>query len=412
MRGHSLSLSQNILLMDFLHGVLPLNGVVQHYSWGGFDFIPMLLKLPNPDQKPFAEYWLGAHPNHPSRIKDQTLTDLINNNPHAMLGRAAKKFSSLPYLFKVLDVRQMLSIQVHPSKQSAEKGFDEENEKGIPVTASNRNYKDRNHKPELMVALSDFWLLHGFKNESALLAVFETTPELHFLKKIFAEGGYRKLYEEVMLMDQQKVNEVLHPLLQRIVPLYHNQSLKKQREDFWAARAAISFCKEDKYDRGIFSIYLFNLVHLKEGEGIYQPGGMPHAYLEGQNVEIMANSDNVLRAGLTDKYIDVAELLKHVRFEPTIPDILHPGSGHSVYHSPAEEFELHRYQLKDHHPETINASSAELLLITDGTAMLSSENGDKQEIKKGEAFFVTSGTQLYVEPGDYATIFRATVPAL
>jgi mannose-6-phosphate isomerase len=398
--------------MALLHGVFPLNGVVQHYSWGGFDFIPQLLKLPNADQKPFAEYWLGAHPNHPSHVLDQSLADMISNDVESMLGKATtEKFSSLPYLFKILDVRQMLSIQVHPSRESAEKGFAEENQKGIPVHASNRNYRDRNHKPELMVALSDFWLLHGFKNDEALMNILEATPELHFLKKTFSENGYRKLYEEVMLMDQQNVNEILHPLVQRIVPLYQDHSLKKEQEDFWAARAALGFCKEGNYDRGIFSIYLFNLVHLKKGEGIFQPAGMPHAYLEGQNVEIMANSDNVLRAGLTDKHIDVAELMKHVCFEATQPNILQAGSKHSIYHSPAEEFELHRYNLEGDEEETINVRTGEIFFTVDGAAKLRSGAGEL-EAGKGDAFFISAGTSLKLKPTSSAIIYRVTVPGV
>src|SRR5215217_7637815 len=140
--------------------IFKMKGVVQHYSWGGYDFIPQLLSLKNKEHKPYAEYWMGAHHNHPASIlngNEIRLNDFINNHISEVLGkRIAEKFSSLPYLFKVLDVRQMLSIQVHPSKQSAERAFEEENRKGIPINASNRNYKDRNHKPELMVALSDF----------------------------------------------------------------------------------------------------------------------------------------------------------------------------------------------------------------------------------------------------------------
>ncbi|MFL5787171.1 MAG: mannose-6-phosphate isomerase, class I, partial [Flavisolibacter sp.] len=153
--------------MELKNGIFKLNGIVQHYSWGGFEFIPKFLGLTNEHQKPYAEYWLGAHPNFPSEIVNGStvnLNHLIASEPLATLGeQAANKFHSLPYLFKILDVRQMLSIQVHPDKRSAIIEYEEENKKGIPLNASNRNYNDRNHKPELMVALSDFWLLHGFK---------------------------------------------------------------------------------------------------------------------------------------------------------------------------------------------------------------------------------------------------------
>jgi mannose-6-phosphate isomerase len=394
-------------------GVFKLKGVIQHYSWGGYDFIPKLLGINNSEQKPYAEYWMGAHENHPAFIENENeiaLSDFILKDTEHVLGSdVARKFSSLPYLLKVLDVRQMLSIQVHPSKEAAEKSFEEENKKGTPVTASHRNYKDRNHKPELMVALSDFYLLHGFKKQEDLLKVLASRKELKFLKEIFIQKGYKGLYEEVMFMEQQKVNEILNPLLQEIIPLYENKILKKDDEDFWAARAALNFCKDGNYDRGVFSIYLFNLVHLKEGEGIFQGSGMPHAYLEGQNVEIMANSDNVLRAGLTDKHIDVPELLKHVKFEATIPNILNPGSKHKIFSSPAEEFELQEYSLEQDEVENIETRTGEIFLLMNGFLEIASNA--KMEMKEGDSIFVKAGTNMRVKALSQINLFRATVPA-
>jgi mannose-6-phosphate isomerase len=393
--------------------IFGLKGVVQHYSWGGYDFIPQLLGIENKEQKPYAEYWMGAHANHPATIqneKENSLKDFIAVNASEVLGKAVgEKFSSLPYLFKVLDVRQMLSIQVHPSKRAAELNFEEENKKGIPVTAAHRNYKDKNHKPELMVALSDFCLLHGFKTETDLVKILSSKEELHFLKEVFQKSGFQSLYEEVMLMEQERINKVLHPLLQKIIPLYQNGNLKKNDEDFWAARAALSFCSNDNYDRGIFSVYLFNLVHLKKGEGIFQPAGMPHAYLEGQNVEVMANSDNVLRAGLTDKHIDVAELLKHVEFEATVPKILNPASAHKFFSSPAEEFELQQYLLKPGEEQTVATKTAETFLLIEGAIQVSSEK-EQMEFQKGKSFFVIAGTHFTVTALDQTSLFRVTVP--
>jgi mannose-6-phosphate isomerase len=393
-------------------GIFKLKGVVQHYSWGGYDFIPRLLGIDNSEQKPYAEYWMGAHGNHSAFIENGnkiSLSDFIARDAEGVLGSSvAKKFSSLPYLLKVLDVRQMLSIQVHPSKEAAKINFEEENKKGIPVNAPHRNYKDRNHKPELMIALSDFWLLHGFKKEEDLLKVLGTKRELKFLKEIFIQKGYKGLYEEVMLMEQKKVNEVLHPILQKIIPLYHDKSLSKDEEDFWAVRAALNFCKDDNYDRGIFSIYLFNLIHLKKGEGIFQPSGLPHAYLEGQNVEIMANSDNVLRAGLTDKYIDVLELLKHVRFEAIIPKILNPQSNYKIYSSPAEEFELQEYSLAKDEIVNIRITTGEIFLLMNGSLEIISNQ--KMELKEGDSIFVKAGTDMRIKPLSQINLFRATVP--
>ena len=399
--------------MDLARSIFKLKGVVQHYSWGGYDFIPQLLGINNTEKKPFAEYWLGAHGNYPASIENEgsvALNQFIKTDREGLLGsRVAKKFSALPYLLKVLDVRQMLSIQVHPSKKAAEISFEEENKKNIALTAPHRNYKDPNHKPESMVALSDFWLLHGFKKKEDLQNIFNARTELFFLKDIFIAGGYKALYEEVMLMDQHRVNEILEPLIKKIIPLYTNGSIQKTEEDFWAARAALNFCKDGNYDRGIFSIYLFNLVSLKKGEGIFQAAGLPHAYLEGQNVEIMANSDNVLRSGLTDKHIDVAELLKHVKFEATIPDILNPKSNHKIFLSPAEEFELQQYLLDKGEEVDIETRSGEIFLLLNGAVQVTSEK-QNMEINKGDSIFIRAGCEIKLKPLSGINLFRATVP--
>jgi mannose-6-phosphate isomerase len=304
----------------------------------------------------------------------------------------------------------MLSIQVHPDKESAAAAFEEEDKRGIALQAPHRNYKDTNHKPELMAALSDFWLLHGFKPMDKLQETLEAIPNFGFLSDVLQKGGYRALYEHVMNLPQEEVNAVLQPLLERLLPLYENGELPKESEDFWAARAAQTFCRDDNFDRGIFSIYFFNLIHLKKGEGIYQPAGLPHAYLEGQNVEIMAASDNVLRAGLTDKYVDINELMKHVRFEPTALNILTDASSREViYPSAAKEFELRRIQL--HEGETMEwiASTAEILLVLKGAAGITSGSA-AIEMQKGEAVLITSGTQVALTCRDAVQLFRATVP--
>jgi mannose-6-phosphate isomerase len=398
--------------MAFGKSILQLKGVVQHYSWGGYEFIPHLLGIENKEHRPFAEYWMGAHGNHPAHINDRvTLNEFIAAHPEDILGDATKKkFGSLPYLLKVLDVRQMLSIQVHPSKEAAAINFKEENNKHIPVNAPHRNYKDENHKPELMVALGDFWLLHGFKPEEDLVRVLEGKEELRFLKDTFLSKGYRGLYEEVMLMPQEQVNQVLSPLLEKIIPAYKGGLIGRDSEDFWAARAALEFCKNDNYDRGIFSVYLFNLVNLKKHEAIFQGSGLPHAYLEGQNVEIMANSDNVLRAGLTDKHIDVHELLKHVKFEKTTPNVLNPGSHHKIFASPAEEFELQEYLLEEGERLEIRSRTAEVFLPMEGRLQIST-GAEKMEMNKGQSIFVKSGTSMILNVLEETELFRATVPA-
>lgn len=396
-----------------MRSLYKLRGVVQHYSWGGKQFIPELTGIENKEQKPFAEYWLGAHPKAPAQLvngEETSFHEIIQASPQAVLGsRVQEEFGTLPYLFKILDVQQMLSIQVHPSIESAVKGYASENEKGIPVTAPHRNYKDENHKPELMAALSDFWLLHGFKPAEDLLNVFEAVPELSFLRSEFEQNGYKGLYETVMMLPQEKVDKALAPLMEKVVEQYERGALPKTDPHFWAARAVLTFCKDGHYDRGIFSIYFFNLLHLKKGEGIYQPAGLPHAYLEGQNVEVMANSDNVLRAGLTDKHIDVPELMKHVKFEPTIPEIIPAREDEEqIYRTPAAEFELTKLNFAA--AAFLATESATIFFVYEGKIVVSTADTTLL-LKRGEAALVIAGQTVELKPDNCAAVvFAVTTP--
>ena len=400
--------------------VFKLQGKVQHYAWGGSAYIPQLLNLTNADQRPFAEYWMGAHDNAPAELLDDKgpamkLNDYIRKQPEDTLGLyTAGRFGRLPYLLKILDVKDMLSIQVHPTKRNAELEFAAENKKGVAFNAPERNYKDDNHKPELMLALSEFWLLHGFKAEEVLVEVLSTVPELKFLMPVFATKGYQELYRVVMEMPQEEVNRVLQPLLDRILPEYKAGRLKKNEEDFWAARAAMTYDEPGKIDRGIFSIYFFNLLNLHPGEAIFQDAGLPHAYLEGQNVEIMANSDNVLRGGLTPKHVDVAELLKHVRFEATYPRIIMEDRGPgriAVYHTPAPDFELSKLSLLQGESLTIRAHSVEVFIVMEGKIGVIEQEGAPFGRKKGEAFVAFHQAKFEIKAQEDAVVYRAAVPA-
>lgn len=343
-------------------GIYPLKGVVKYFDWGGTRLIPALLNTDNTAGRPFAEYWMGTHPLGHSIVDtsfgDQPLVSLTG---------------PLPFLLKVLDVKDMLSIQVHPSKAAAEIEFARENAEGIPLDSPQRNYKDANHKPELMVALGGFWLLHGFKPAEELVYTLMNVVELRELLPVFNESGYGGLYKHIMDMPQAEVNRILQPLLDNLSSIYADSEPDRYDEDFWVARAAKKFAREGKIDRGIFSIYLFNLVHLKKGEGIFQDDGVPHAYLEGQNVEIMANSDNVLRGGLTTKHIDVKELLKHVKCEATYPEVLigEQLREHLVrYPVPVPDFQLEKIELSAGENFSNTAIDPEVLLLTEGEVMV------------------------------------------
>lgn len=400
--------------------VFKLQGKVQHYAWGGASYLPQLLHLANPDNKPFAEYWMGAHDNGSAELLEEggpaiPLNEYIRKHPETSLGTyTAGRFGRLPYLLKILDVKDMLSIQVHPTKRNAELEFAAENKKGVALNAPDRNYKDDNHKPELMLALSEFFLLHGFKPEEDLLGILHSVPELAFLAPVFERQGYQELYRKVMEMPQAEVNRILQPLLDRILPLYKEGELSKQEEHFWAARAAVTYDEPGKIDRGIFSIYFFNLLNLHPGEAIFQDAGLPHAYLEGQNVEIMANSDNVLRGGLTPKHVDVPELLKHVRFEATHPRIIMEDYGPgriAVYHTPAPDFELSKLSLLQGESLTIRAHSVEVFIVLQGRIGVIELEGTPFGRKPGEAFVAFHQAKFELKAQEDAVVYRAAVPA-
>ena len=400
------------------YSIYKLKGIIRNYDWGGVEFLSKLLSHANPKHESMAEYWLGAHDSASSVLitgkNEIGLNQFIERDKERALGKTvAKKFGRLPYLLKILDVRDMLSIQVHPAKHEAEIEFARENKEKIPLNASHRNYKDDNHKPELMVALDEFWLLHGFKSVEKLRTTLQDVPELKPLLEIFDATGYDQLYKTVMEMPQESVNQLLQPLLHRIVSLYKQGELKKDDENFWAARASLTFDRRSgKIDRGIFSVYFFNLLNLKAGEAIFQDAGVPHAYLEGQNVEIMANSDNVLRGGLTNKHIDVKELMKHVRFEETLPMVLHPqkiNDSERLYRTGAPDFKLSSFSLQKGKSASFESVTGEIVLVIEGDVSVTA-GMDEIELHRGEAAFITNHQAVNVKALSKTYLFRASVP--
>lgn len=373
--------------MENSEKIIKIKGVFKHYDWGGKTFIPSLLHRSNEEKKPYAEYWLGS--------------DLHN------------EAGNLPYLFKVQDVEKMLSIQVHPAKGAAAEKFREENEKGIPLDAPNRNFKDDNHKPELLSPLGDFYLLHGFKPAEQLIRILTDVPELNFLIHEFRSSDYRRIYTKVMTMPQADVNRILAPLLDRIIPLYKEGKLKKDDEHFWAARAALTFNTPDVTDRGIFSIYLFNIVKMNDGEALFQDAGLPHAYLEGQTMEIMSNSDNVLRGGLTPKHIDVKELLEHTSFEPTIPNVITGSTEYTheeIFKTPASDFQMSRIIIEPHKGIALPAAHADIYFVYDGIGSVTADE-EKTDFRSGDSLLVLPGNVAHFASDAKAVLYRATVPA-
>ena len=400
-------------------GLYQIEGRIQNYAWGGHEFIPELLGLQPEPHTPYAEYWLGAHAKAPSTIvlEDDSpvhLDRFIADDPHRTLGqRVARRYGRLPYLFKVLDVEKPLSIQVHPTKPEAEAGFERESKLGIPLNSPKRNYKDDNHKPELMVALGDFWLLHGFLPEAELAGVLRDVPEFHALAAVFERGGYAELYSHVMKMPHESVAAMLGPLVERIGRQGQTDGWRKSSAEYWVARIAADG-EPGRYDRGLFSIYFFNLVNLKAGQAIFQDAGIPHAYLEGQNVEVMANSDNVLRGGLTEKHVDVPELLHTVRFEGICPRVTEEtpinNPFEADFESPTQDFHLSRIQLGKADTYTNSTQSTEIVLVMDGAATM--DSGQRHlSLRRGQSAVMFGETRYRITAVNEGTaLYRVSVP--
>ena len=396
--------------------IFKLKGKVMHYAWGGNAFIPSWLGIENPEQKPFAEYWMGAHHLASSDIitphGELSLHQLVIDEPYEFIGeKVFHQFKELPYLFKVQDVKDILSIQVHPSKSEAEKGFAHEEEMGIKANAVNRNYKDKNHKPEVLVALSEFWLLHGFKQPDALRQTLENILEFKDLLPLFEHDDYKKLYRHVMEMPQHEVNSLLTPLVKRELERRQNNALKKEEPGWWVSNLFHNNENIQHVDRGIFSIYFFNIVKVNPGEGVFQGAGVPHAYLQGQTMELMANSDNVLRAGLTPKHIDIPELIKHTIFKGVTPDVMKGEIGQPVernYPCPVPDFGISKLELNPGDTYTATTTSLEIIVVMEGALEINGTNN--LSLKKGEAAAILYGDTYKISTSEHTLAYKAFVP--
>ena len=402
--------------MESENGIYKLKGKVLNYAWGGYDFLPDFLGISNTNHRPFAEYWMGDHHLAPSTLltKDgeESLYTTIKGDPERVISKKVyDSFGGLPYLFKVQDVREILSIQVHPNKSEAEKGYEKEELAGIPINALNRNYKDRNHKPEVLVALSEFWLLHGFKQLNVIEKILEEVPEFSVLLPLFRREGLQAMYLFVMEISQSDINAMLINLIKREIRKKNEGELTKQMPGWWIAKLYEGKSEIDEIDRAVFSIYFFNIVKVNVGEAIFQNAGIPHAYMEGQCIELMANSDNVLRAGLTPKYIDVPELMKHTIFE-SIEPLLMTGievlPGEKIYPCPVTDFGIAKIELSATVSYKNKASSFEIFVVTEGGALIN----NTLVLKRGEAVAVFAGESYILQASGNCTLFKAFVPEM
>jgi mannose-6-phosphate isomerase len=394
-----------------------LKNTIQEYTWGSYTAIPGLLGYPSPAGVPQAELWMGAHPKAPSMAmcdgKQQSLLELVDKYPKVILGeKVADKFQNrLPYLFKVLAAAKPLSIQAHPSLEQAKEGFERENRLGIPFDGFNRNYKDDNHKPECICALSSFWALNGFRKVSVMISLLERVcpsglrKALGLLRDNPDTSGLKHFFHALMTMDRESQKQVVKDAVKNALPI---------NEEDRAYQWMIDLNQEYPMDIGVFSPIILNLICLEPGQAMFLHAGTLHAYLEGVGIELMANSDNVLRGGLTPKFVDIKELLNVLNFEEGDIDILHAEKINPCehrYQSLAEEFALSVITVKTGTDDYIfDKRSVEILLCTDGDAAVADLVENKSvDIKKGMSILIPAVVEKYRIKGN-AVFYKASVP--
>ena len=383
-------------------GIYQLKGCIQPYVWGGKHYIANLLNVTNA-QEPYAEYWLGAHTSAPSQLLitngEISLLDFLHKNPTALGTQSRQLFGdNLPYLLKILDVANPLSIQLHPTKEQAEIGFAQENAASIPLNDPKRTYKDDNHKPEMMIALSDFWLLHGFKTKAKILDTLRQRPSLADLATKLASQNLADFYADIMLATQDQLAQWLLPIIEGQQKAYEQNQLAMQDPDYWVLYTLHAMqISRDKLDAGLMSFYLFNIVNLQVGEGIFQAAGVPHAYLRGQNIELMACSDNVIRGGLTPKHVDIEQLLKIIDCSEIIPQIIAPAPKNQVYTypTPIADFALSNMPYAKNTEISDRTLNGSILLVMAGEITLEAAQ-QKLTLKQGQAAFIEADTDYRV----------------
>ncbi|PNI01537.1 mannose-6-phosphate isomerase, class I [Vibrio diazotrophicus] len=385
--------------------MIEIKGSIKQYAWGGYHYLPMMLGT-NLGNEPAAELWLGDHKSGSATLIDGSpLCKWIEAAPEYRLGKGLvlRYGCRLPFLFKILDVREPLSIQVHPTIEQAKKGYKREISKGI--ARDQRSYHDDNHKPELMLALSDFYLLHGFRNVTEALAELSKYKSLHELIKLYSEIGIKGFVSLIFNLPKSNLVRLLTPIIEANRFAYAQNEISKSESLFWFMRA-VEIIERDNMDldAGLLMIFIMNLMYVRKGDVVYQDAGVPHAYLEGQNIELMANSDNVVRCGLTPKHVDTRELLEITDFSPITPATVKGRAntdGSTDYIVPVDDFALREYKLeKGQSLATPEDKGACIWFILSGEVKL-----DNQQ------HYSNSGSAFYQRPGE-VNVFRAISDAV
>ncbi|GHD09634.1 mannose-6-phosphate isomerase, class I [Zhihengliuella salsuginis] len=421
-----------------------LENTVRDYAWGDTDLIASLLGRA-PSGGPEAEMWIGAHPGAPSRLRGADgaqhdgaprLDEFIAADPAARLGEeAGARFGRLPFLAKVLAAAAPLSLQVHPTLEQARAGFAAQQAAGLDPAAPESNYKDDNHKPEMLLALTELTALCGFREPRVSSALFGRLAASQGLSEP-ARGAAERIRA---LLDGGDLAGAFTALLggrERDVPppirdLVDQAPgavalLQPGPPDLDPGLAELeSLAGHYPGDPGVLISLLLNHVTLRPGQAIALPAGNVHAYLRGLGIEVMASSDNVLRGGLTPKHVDVAELLATVDFRPLPVPYVEPVEtefGQRVYRPGFDEFELQVLDVRPGADVPVGQRGPAVVLVTAGALVLDSPTGDVM-VDRGESVFLPATAAPVVarlaqsartgfgdDDGGSATAFAVTLP--
>ncbi|MFC3451099.1 mannose-6-phosphate isomerase, class I [Amycolatopsis speibonae] len=400
-----------------------LRNAVRPYAWGSRTTIPELLGRPVPAPHPEAELWMGAHPGDPSHVigpdgTERSLLELVEADPVGQLGTscADRWGGRLPFLLKILAAEEPLSMQAHPSAAQAAEGYAREESARIPRDASNRNYPDPTAKPELVCALTEFHALAGFRDPErtiSLLKAIETPGLAKYAVLLEAQpdpAGLRALFTTWITLPQAALDELLPEVLDSCV-----KHVRERGEFDVECRTILELGESHPRDAGVLAALLLNRLTLSAGEAIYLPAGNLHLYLHGTAVEILANSDNILRCGLTPKHVDVPELLRVVDFACGEMPVQRGERQErlSVYRTDAPEFELSRieWEAGDDGETAVHDVGPQILLCTAGGLLVTADDGEQVELRRGQSVWLPAADPaVRVRPlsGERTQVFRAT----
>jgi len=387
--------------------IYKLHNQVKHYEWGSANLIPRLLGAAG-DGSPWAELWMGSHSRSAG---DVSLGELVAGDPRRYLGaQTAERYGELPFLFKLLAAEKPLSIQAHPNLAQAREGFERENRAHLALDAPNRNYRDSNHKPEIICAITPFTGMCGFRSPdeiTRLLSVLCATasarehlsPLLRALEMPDAALALRHFFDALF-----KLSPAAREALTQCV-----LAVEGDGEEWELAR---NFALQYPGDPAIIAPLYLSVFHLEPGEAVFIQAGVLHAYIHGFGVELMANSDNVLRGGLTSKHIDVPELMRVLDFIPTRPRIIKPETTSTcfTYPAPCEEFYLTVMRGKTGETVAFPRNAPAICIVTEGEVSIETEETVPGTIlKRGESAFIAAGDTPLLLRGDY-TLYAASVP--